>query len=413
VRVAYVVSRFPDPSETFVLRELNGVDGRGATDVELFVLFPPKHPFVHPDAARWLDQAHRVGPGAAVTGLLAWLVTHPIRLIGAVGSVMRSFARSPRRLGRSLIAVAIAAAHARTMRRIGVEHIHAHFATYPALAAWLASRLLDVPFSFTAHAHDIFVDQLHLDVLVRDAAAVVVISDYNRAFLAPYSAGVGSDPVLVRCGVDPAAYTFRPRTLASDGPVRAVCVATLNELKGHATLLQALASPAPAMQRVHLDLIGSGPLEAGLVAQVRRLGLQTRVRFLGTLSEPEVADVLEQAEIFVLASVVAANGRMDGIPVALMEALASGVPVIASRLSGIPELVRDGVTGVLVRPGDVDDLVAGFQRTLADPQVTCARAQAGRRLIEREFDIERSSEQMVSLFQSARAARMHSRNVTV
>ena len=401
MRVAYVVSRFPDPSETFILRELNGVDGREGAEIELFVLFAPKHRFVHPDAERWVGQAHRVGTVAAITGLLVWLGRRPGRLLGAIGAVIGSFARSPRRLARSLVAVGVGAAHARTMRDLDVDHVHAHFATYPALAAWLAGRLLDVPYSFTAHAHDIFVDQLHLDVLIREADAVVVISEFNRALLAPYESKEGREPVVIRCAVEPSAYTFRPRVIPVQGPVRAICVATLNELKGHSTLLQALAADSPAMRRVHLDLVGSGPLEPALREQVQRLGLTDRVRFLGTLSEPEVASVLEQAEIFVLASVVASNGRMDGIPVALMEALASGVPVIASRLSGIPELVQDGVTGVLVAPGDVADLAEAFERTLADPEATIARSRAGRALIERSFDVEGSSAQMVSLFARA------------
>jgi colanic acid/amylovoran biosynthesis glycosyltransferase len=112
----------------------------------------------------------------------------------------------------------------------------------------------------------------------------------------------------------------------------------------------------------------------------------------------EVARMLEAADVFVLASVVASNGRMDGIPVALMEALAAGLPVIASRLSGIPELVRDGETGLLARPGDAADLATAFQRLLGDPEGAIARARAGRRLIEQEFDIERSANRMLELF---------------
>jgi glycosyltransferase involved in cell wall biosynthesis len=179
--------------------------------------------------------------------------------------------------------------------------------------------------------------------------------------------------------------------------VRAICVATLNEHKGHAVLLDALATGGPELERVQLDFVGSGPLEGSLRARVARLGLD-RVRFHGTCSEEEVTKLLDEADLFVLASTVAPSGQMDGIPVALMEALAAGVPVIASRLSGIPELIQDGDTGLLARAGDPADLARAFRRLLGDPEAAIARAQAGRRLIEEEFDIERSADQMLELF---------------
>jgi glycosyltransferase involved in cell wall biosynthesis len=284
------------------------------------------------------------------------------------------------------------------MRGLRIEHVHAHFATYPALAAWLAHRLLEIPYSFTAHAHDIYIDQLQLGTLVREAREIAVISEFNRTFLEPYGADSATPARLVRCGVDPAAYAFRPRAVPAEGPVRALCVATLNELKGHDVLLDALAQGGPELARVQLELVGSGPLEAPLRAQVARLGLGDRVHFHGTRSERDVAALLDAADVFVLASVRTPIGWMDGIPVALMEALAAGVPVIASRLSGIPELVRDGETGLLATPGDAADLARTFERLLADPEAALARARTGRALVEREFEIERSADAMLALF---------------
>jgi colanic acid/amylovoran biosynthesis glycosyltransferase len=296
VRIAYIVSRFPDPSETFVLRELNAVERRDGVEVELFALFPSKSSFVHPDAVRWVERTHRVSLAASGAATLWWLARRPLRLTRALLSVLAGHWRSPRRLSRALVACAAAAAHARTMRRARIEHVHAHFATYPALAAWLAGRLLDIPYSFTAHAHDIYIDQLHLKTLIGEAQAVAVISEFNRAFLAPYGAGGDTPVYLVRCGVKPAAYAFRPRVLPAEGPVRAICVATLNELKGHTVLLDALAGSGPELARVQLDLVGSGPLEAPLRAQATRLGLDERVRFHGTCSEHEVARMLDIAD---------------------------------------------------------------------------------------------------------------------
>jgi glycosyltransferase involved in cell wall biosynthesis len=374
------------------------VQRRDGVEAELFVLFPPKNPFVHPEAERWVARAHYSSPRAAVTGTLWWLARRPVRMIRAYASVLVGHWRKPGRLARALLACTVAAGHARTMRRLEIEHVHAHFATYPALAAWLAGRLLDVPYSFTAHAHDIYIDQLHLRTLVRDAKVVATISEFNRGFLAPYAAGSETPVELVRCGVEPAAYAFRPRALPASGPVRAITVATLNELKGHAVLLDALARGGEDLARMQLDLVGSGPLEGALRAQVVRLGLEERVRFHGTQTEEDVARMLNAADVFVLASVVTPSGWMDGIPVALMEALAAGLPVIASRLSGIPELVRDGETGLLAVSGDSTDLAGVLERMLAEADATVERAHAGRALIEQEFDIERSADRMLAIF---------------
>lgn len=405
MRVAYIVSRFPDPSETFVLRELNAVQRRDGVDVELFVLFPPKDPFVHTDAEPWLQRAHRTSWRAAAGATLWWTARRPLRTTSALLGVLAGYWRDPGRLGRSLVTFGAAAAHARTMRRLQIQHVHAHFATYPALAAWLVNRFDDIPYTFTAHAHDIYVDQLNLVALVRDAKAIAAISEFNRSFLEPYGGGRVTPVEVVHCGLTPSAYAYRERTLPAVGPLRAICVATLNELKGHTVLFDALAGGGSELDRISVDLVGSGPLEAQLRSHLAARGLESRVRFHGTLSETEVARMLDICDFFVLPSVVASNGRMDGIPVALMEALATGLPVIASRLSGIPELVRDGETGLLATPGDPADLAEAMRAMLADPQAASKRAQAGRRLIEREFDIEHSADLMVDLFGNAQRSR--------
>jgi colanic acid/amylovoran biosynthesis glycosyltransferase len=397
VKVAYVVSRFPQVSETFIVRELTQVDGEGI-EVNLLSLFPPRQPFVHPEARPWLSRVRRISPIQAGVGCAWWMTRRPAVLLRCALALVWANRRRPSQMIRSLVTVALAAGHARELRGTGVDHIHAHFATYPAIAAWVCAKLVDVTYSITAHAHDLFVDQSYLEIVVADASFVVTISEFNRSFLAPYVAKSHTPVQLVHCGVDPTAYRFRPRAPSTEGAIDALCVASLEEYKGHRVLLQALASGEEVTARVHLRLVGSGPLEPEIRALVDRLGLGERVQLLGSRSEAEVAAMLEDADLFVLPSIVADDGQMEGIPVALMEALAAGLPAIASRLSGIPELVQDGVTGVLVQPADVADLVAGFRRAASDPRATRGRAQAGRALVEREFNVSHSAEQMRDLF---------------
>ncbi len=403
-RVAYLVSRFPHVSETFIVRELNAVAEHPALCIELWSLFPPVDPTVHPAARDWMERLRRPGAGTAFRDLLWWLRRRPLRLLATVGRVASAYSRRPLVLARALATIPLAAAHARRLGELGVEHLHAHYATYPALAAWICRRLTGVSYSFTAHAHDLYVHQLHLRAKVRDATFVVAVSEFNRRFLRGYVAGAATPIHTVHCGVDPAAYRFRPRAPAPQGPVSGLCVASLQEYKGHRFLLDALAGGSSQLERLELDLVGSGDLRQELEEMVARLGLAPRVRFHGALPEPEVAALLDQADLFVLPSTFARDGQMEGLPVVLMEALASGVPVVATRLSGIPEIVCDPDTGVLVEPGDAVSLRAGLERVMEDPAGATGRAVEGRRLVEREFDTRSSARRLAQLFEATVSA---------
>jgi glycosyltransferase involved in cell wall biosynthesis len=398
VKVAYVVSRFPHVSETFIVRELNELAAAGEFELSLYSLFAAVDPTVHPSARRWVAALRRGRPRGAAAGVARWLLRRPLRTASTAVQIVRAFARSPALMARSLVAFAVAAGHASEIRALGTEHVHAHFATYPALAAWTIWRLTGVGYSFTAHAHDIYGDRSFLARLLRDARFAVAISDYNRRLLERHG-GEGTPLHVVHCGVDPDAYAYRPRMPPKHGPVRCLCVASLQEYKGHRHLLDALACGGTQIGRVELDLVGRGELRDPLEQRVAELGLSERVRFHGALTEPEVADLLSRAHLFVLASIVVRRtGFMEGIPVSLMEAMAVGVPVVGSRISGIPELVRDGETGLLAEAQDAAGLHAAVERVLCeDGASTRARLDAARRLVEAQFDVRASGRAMGTL----------------
>ena len=403
MKIAYVVSRFPHVSETFILRELDAVEGCGELEIELFSLFGAVDATVHPAARRWIAALHRGTPRGAAAGLARWLLRRPLRTLSSAALIARAFARKPALLGRSLVAFAIAAGHATKIGGLGVQHVHAHYASYPALAAWTIQRLTGVGYSFTAHAHDIYVDRSFLPCLLRDARFAAPISDYNRRLLERHG-GDATQLHVVHCGVDLARYAYVPRTPPTTGAVRVLCVASLQEYKGHRHLLDALALGGAKLDRVELDLAGRGELRAALERQAAELGLGERVRFHGALTEPEVAALLERAHAFVLPSIVLPSGFMEGIPVSLMEAMACGVPVIATRISGIPELVRDGETGVLAEPGDAAGLAAAIEGLLAEGEdASAARMRAARAIVEQQFDLHASGRTMNALLVAAAA----------
>jgi len=401
-RIVYLVSRFPITSETFIIRELDALARGGDAVIELRSLFPTSDRVVHDVARPWVRRLIRPRARAALLGVLWAGLRHPAEWVRILGTVVRDYRARPDLIARALVTVALACAHARDLaRRPPPVHIHAHYATYPTLAAWVCRQLCGATYSFTVHAHDLYVDQSMLRRKVADAQMVVAISEYNRDLLSRPAAG--STPIhVVHCGIDTAAYPYRSRQIPPDGPVRALTVASLQAYKGHAVLFRALAIGGPAVDRITVDLIGDGVLRDELQRLAIDLGIAERIRFHGSRTESEVRAALADADLFILPSVVAPDGQMEGLPVALMEALASGVSTVSTALSGIPEIVVDGVTGMLARPDDPVSLRDALTRMVESYCSTMSLA--GRELVAREFDLKTTTAELGALLRGQTAA---------
>ncbi len=398
-RIDYLVSRFPQPSETFIVRELDALASNTPYNFGLRSLFPVRDSAVHDIARKWVLQLRRPSAAEALLGLGWATVRSPGVLASVIGTVIRECARRPSRLVRSLITVALACAHARELQRSeDPVHLHAHYASYPALAAWVCHRLLGVGYSFTAHAHDLYIDQSMLPIKIADADFVVTISEYNRRFLDRF-ASPGAAVSLVHCGIDVSKYPYREREMPSEGPIHVLCVAYLGEKKGHQVLFRALALGGPGVDRIQLDLIGSGPLRDSLGQLAIDLGINDRITFHGSRTEIEVRDALAAADMFVLPSVIAADRQMEGLPVSLMEALACGLPTVSTALSGIPEIIIDGETGLLAAPGDAQSLRNALESIIENPSAAKQYARAGRKLVEEEFDLDSATAALSQLFE--------------
>jgi colanic acid/amylovoran biosynthesis glycosyltransferase len=402
MRLAYLVSRFPVATETFILRELVAVQAALGAPVDLYSLLPPAQPFAHPAAVPFVARLQEAGWKDGVRGLAWALGRRPRALARVLAAIVRDYGRDPGRLVRALVTVPLAAGHARRLQAAGVDHVHAHWANVPTLAAWTIKQLTGIPYSFTPHAHDIFVHQSHLARLIDDASFVSTISDYNRAFLRAY--GDGSTPVhVVRYAIEVERFRLRQRRVPAAGPVRALCVASFTAYKGHHVLFAALALGGGQLDRVQLDLVGRGPLEDELRALAQRLGLTDRITWHGTLTEEQVRERFAAADLFVLPSIVAANGDQEGLPNVLLEALAAGCPAIGTATAGAPELLREEATCLLAMPGDTASLAAAIEHVLVEPDDAARRAEHGRRLVEAHYTAERAGREMAALLLDAPA----------
>ncbi|HEX7345887.1 MAG TPA: glycosyltransferase family 4 protein [Candidatus Limnocylindrales bacterium] len=393
LRVAYVMSRFPKLTETFILAELEAMDRAGVA-IELYPLLRQTGEPVQPAAVRWVERAHYLPFLSPAILRAQWSFLRERRrrrrYLQAFFDMLRGTWRSPNFLLGGIGIFPKVARAAVDMEASGVDHVHCHFANHPALAGWLIHRLVGIPYSFTAHGSDLHVDRTMLPAKVREAAFVVTISSDNRSVIET-SAGAAADGKVevIHCGVDPAA--FAPSVRDPRGPLRIVAVGTLHEVKGQIHLIEACRRLAERGVAVTCRFIGDGPDRDALQARIDAYGLTDTVTLAGRMTTDAVAAELAAADVLVAPSVPTSGGKREGIPVVLMEAMATGLPVVASRLSGIPELVTDGVSGLLVPPGDDAALADALASLAADPERRTRLGAAGRETVLRDFDVDRNA----------------------
>lgn len=280
------------------------------------------------------------------------------------------------------------------IRQWPCDHLHAHFADRATTAAMVAGKLLDLPFSFTAHANDIYVNPVLLPEKMSQAKFVATCTGYNQSHLLGLGNGhAGQKVKRIYHGLDAKKYE-RKGVISSDKPVL-LAVGQLKEKKGFTYLLKACRRLKDRGHVFECRIIGEGPLRQALEEEIRELKLQEIVLLYGALPHQAVISAYQQASLFVLPAVLSQDGDRDGIPNVILEAEAMELPVVSTNHSGIPEVVDDGVNGFLVPPADEKALAEAIAKLLDDPALREEMGRQGRHFVTENFDASRNAERLL------------------
>jgi glycosyltransferase involved in cell wall biosynthesis len=405
VRIAYVCSRYPAVSHTFIQREVAALRGLHL-DVDTVAIRRAEPGEVLSQADREEAEATYAILPVAPRDLARAHATALLRYPGAYRATLgRALELAPRGVrGRlwQLFYFGEAVVLWDRARRRGVGHLHAHFANVGSDVALLAAHLGRAAgagprsWSMTMHGSTEFYDvsAFRLPEKVKDASFVACVSDFTRSQLMLHAAEEHWHKLeLVRCGVDPKGFPAVARN-GGGGALRVLVVGRLVSGKGFSLLLEALADVRARGHEVELEVVGEGPAGEALRARAAALGLEGRVRWLGAVGQDEIRRHYAEADAFCLPSFA------EGVPVVLMEAMAMQLPVVATRIAGIPELIEDGVSGLLVAPARSDELADALTRLAESPELRHELGGAGREAVVGGYDAERWARRLAELLRA-------------
>jgi colanic acid/amylovoran biosynthesis glycosyltransferase len=405
MRVGYVVKRYPRYSETFIVNEILAHEAVGL-EIEIFALRPPNDRYFQDIIAQvrspvnylylptenWMPEAVAA---EALKGTIFWATLQDASLVLPNFWTALEAAR-----GEEVRDVYQAVQLAREVRAKDICHLHAHFGSVATTVTRLAAHFAGVPYTFTAHAKDIFHESVQPDDLRRklnEAAAVVTVSNYNLAYLRQNYGAAAERVQRIYNGLDLERFAY---AAPDNRQARIVSVGRLIEKKGFEDLIAACGILARRGCSFSCQIIGTGPLSAELRGQIEELGLQAQVELIGARPQREVIEYVQKAAVFAAPYVVGSDGNCDGLPTVLLEAMALGTPCVSTDVTGVPEVLRDRETGLMIPQHDPTTLAAAIERLLTEPTLRVELAERARHLVEMEFDIHRNTASLRTIFRA-------------
>jgi glycosyltransferase involved in cell wall biosynthesis len=389
-RFAYLFERFPSFGQTFCYREVAELDRQDIAPPIFSIRNPKDEPpqdwdnriveRVHylPDEKELLEEVRRAAKKGQigvdiVDALDEWARrTDFLRLYQAIHVGLR-------------------------LQTMGINHVHAHFAGMAARTAFWISKFFPITFSFTAHANDIFSPrqfEIGLDKLVDTARLIVTETDYAAGFLRERFSRCADHVHRIYNGLDLAEFG---RADFSSTPPLIIAVGRLIPKKGFGDLIHACALLAERGKSFRCEIIGEGPLKDELRRQIDELSLKNSVELTGAKAQTQLRRRLAAANVFALPSVVDPDGGMDNLPTVIMEAMATGLPVVSTNIGGIPEMVVENETGFLVQPGDVAAMADAIEKAFNDSSLAARLGESGYERARTLFSIEKNVRELCAL----------------
>jgi glycosyltransferase involved in cell wall biosynthesis len=387
-RIAYLLHRFPTITDTFIKREIRSLQ-RAGTVVKVISVWKPLTTETTPNIlAEWSTDTYFILPQSAFSvawALLATATASPRRFLRALHLALSTSKPGVRGITYQMFYFLEAVLVAVIIRRNSIGHIHNHIGDQSGIVTMIAARLVGIGYSITFHGWPVFFDAEYSRIKEKVLGTQFTrsISYFCRSQLMMFSGCDEPEPFkVVHCGLSTEKYGYRP---PREQIRKIFCAARLSPEKGHAILINALRLLLDEGHDLELRLAGDGPSRRQLSTLAKGLGLADRVHFLGYLSEDEVISELQEADLFILPSFV------EGVPVAAMEAMAVGVPVIATNIAGTSELIEDGKTGLLIRPSDPQALVDAVVWMIEHHAFRIRAAELARRKVIDEFDVNKET----------------------
>jgi len=400
--IAYITQSFPGLTTTFIYREVLALRNVGF-NIVTSAIWKPNMNRLSAESKDLVDSSFYVFPISwprFFAAHLYFFFTHPVRYISTLLFVLTRRGESIKNRRRTFFHFFEAIYLALDAKREGIRHIHAHFTINAATIALIIARMLDISFSFTAH-NNIFTDRLILKEKLKAAKFIIAISKYSRDFLLRLlpEEKLKDKFYIVHCGVSPDDF-LPPTPKATNQRPLIFSLAQLVERKGLPVLLEACKILSERGNHFQCLIAGDGPQRSLLERLIVEYQIYDKVQLVGVVFQEQLVDYLSRADIFALPCLTASNGDRDGIPVVLMEAMAMEIPTISTCVSGIPELIEDGQSGLLVKEKDAVDLADAMQRLLEDNELRRRLGKNGRQKVIQEFNIYENVAQLAALFES-------------
>lgn len=402
-KISYILTQYPNLTQTFVSREINALKDLGL-EIDVFSLKRVNYS----DSNVYYSKKIKI-----VQANIICFFKNPFKYTSLIlnilfGLVLFNF----KSVLKNLYIFFESVYFSNLILLCGVKHIHAHFLWGAGTSAWIISRLLKIPFSITVHAFDIF-DKSFVDNLfkkkLQNASFIVAISEYNKRLLVE-KYNIEKEKIhIIRCGVEKRIFKDVDEQKIENKEPLIVSVGRLTEKKGFKYLLESLKLLNEKGLKFCAEIIGDGEDRELLKMLTKNFNLNDKVVLRGEMSNKEVISAVKQSDLFVLPSIITESGDKDGIPVVLMEAMALGVPVVSTNISGIPELIDNEVNGLLVAEKDSAALAEAIESLIFNKEKLFRIGQNGIKKIQNSFLIEDNAKRLLALFGESKLQRNNRR----